>query len=66
MFDALKEKIESGLPVLGTCAGLILLAEQLTNDDHVYFGTLPVSVRRNAYGRQLGSYHTLQEFAVIG
>ncbi len=66
MFDALKEKIESGMPVLGTCAGLILLAEKLTNDEHVYFGTLPVSVRRNAYGRQLGSFHTVQEFAGIG
>ena len=66
MFDALKEKIESGMPVLGTCAGLILLAEQLTNDDHVYFGTLPVSVLRNAYGRQLGSFHTDAEFKGIG
>ena len=66
MFDALKEKIESGMPVLGTCAGLILLADQLTNDGHVYFGTLPVSVCRNAYGRQLGSFRTVQEFAGIG
>ena len=66
MFDALKEKIESGMPVLGTCAGLILLAEQLTNDDHVYFGTLPVSVLRNAYGRQLGSFHTEAEVKGIG
>ena len=66
MFDTLKDKIEGGMPVLGTCAGLILLADQLTNDDHVYFGTLPVSVRRNAYGRQLGSFHTVQEFAGIG
>ena len=66
MFDILKEKIEDGMPVLATCAGLILLADHLTNDEHVYFGTLPVSVRRNAYGRQLGSFHTVQEFAGIG
>lgn len=66
MFDILKEKIEDGMPVLATCTGLILLAEHLTNDEHVYFGTLPVSVRRNAYGRQLGSFHTVQEFAGIG
>lgn len=66
MFDILKEKIEDGMPVLAICAGLILLAEHLTNDEHVYFGTLPVSVRRNAYGRQLGSFHTVQEFAGIG
>ncbi|MDD7114378.1 MAG: pyridoxal 5'-phosphate synthase glutaminase subunit PdxT [Lachnospiraceae bacterium] len=57
MFDSLKEKIEEGMPVLATCAGLILLAEQINNDDKRYFQTLPVTVKRNAYGRQLGSFH---------
>ena len=66
MFDALKEKIEAGMPVLATCAGLILLAKDLTNDDHRYFATLPVSVRRNAYGRQLGSFHTEARLEGIG
>ncbi len=66
LFEPLKERIQDGMPVLATCAGLILLAEHLTNDEHVYFGTLPVSVRRNAYGRQLGSFHTTQDFVGIG
>ena len=66
MFDFLKEKIADGMPVLATCAGLILLAGKLSNDDHVYFGTLPVTVRRNAYGRQLGSFHTFQEMKGLG
>lgn len=66
MFDILQEKIKSGLPVFGTCAGLILLAQELSNDEHVYFGTLPVRVQRNAYGRQLGSFHTDQEVQGIG
>lgn len=66
MYDFLKEKIEGGMPVLATCAGLILLAEHLSNDEHVYFGTLPVTVRRNAYGRQLGSFHTDAEVKGIG
>lgn len=66
MYDTLRERIRAGMPVLGTCAGLILLAEKLTNDDHVYFGTLPVSVKRNAYGRQLGSFRTVQEMKGIG
>ena len=66
MFSEIKEKINAGLPVYGTCAGLILLAKDLTNDDHRYFATLPVSVRRNAYGRQLGSFHTTEEFEGIG
>ena len=62
MFDELHQQIRSGLPVLGTCAGLILLAEQLSNDPNVYFGTLPVTVRRNAYGRQLGSFYAEESF----
>lgn len=66
MFEPLKRQIQEGLPVLATCAGLILLAEKLSNDKHVYFGTLPVSVRRNAYGRQLGSFHTEENFSGIG
>lgn len=66
LFDELKTQIKNGLPVLATCAGLILLAETLSNDEHVYFGTLPVTVKRNAYGRQLGSFHTVQEFKGVG
>ena len=66
MFDELKERIANGLPVLATCAGLILLASHISNDDNVYFGTLPVTVKRNAYGRQLGSFVTEEEFQGIG
>lgn len=67
MFEPLKQKIVQGLPVFGTCAGLILLAEEICNDERrEYFGTLPVRVRRNAYGRQLGSFHTVEEVAGIG
>lgn len=66
LYDGLKERIKDGMPVLATCAGLILLAEELANDPHVYFGTLPVKVKRNAYGRQLGSFHTIQEMDGIG
>lgn len=62
MFIPLREKIRSGLPVLATCAGLILLAEKSSNDERTCFQTLPVTVRRNAYGRQLGSFHTVQDF----
>lgn len=56
LFEPLKAKIALGLPVFATCAGLILLAEHLENDPTVWFGLLPVTVRRNAYGRQLGSF----------
>ena len=66
MFERLKGQIEKGLPVLATCAGLILLAAELGNDNRRWFRTLPVTVKRNAYGRQLGSFHTDTEFEEIG
>ena len=66
MFDTLKQQIQEGMPVLATCAGLILLADSIENDDREYFKTLPVTVKRNAYGRQLGSFHVEQEFKGIG
>lgn len=58
MFDIIGERIRGGMPVLATCAGLILLAEHISNDSSRYFATLPVTVKRNAYGRQLGSFRT--------
>lgn len=57
MLAPIRDRIRDGLPVFATCAGLILLAEHIANDDVVHIGTLPVTVRRNAYGRQLGSFH---------
>ena len=54
--------IKAGKPVLGTCAGMILLAKKLDNDENVYFGALDAVVRRNAYGRQLGSFQAIADF----
>lgn len=62
LYTPLLNRIKAGLPVLATCAGLILLAERASNDRRSCFGTLPVTVRRNAYGRQLGSFRTMQDF----
>ncbi|MEL7568528.1 MAG: pyridoxal 5'-phosphate synthase glutaminase subunit PdxT [Dehalobacterium sp.] len=66
IFDALKQLINDGLPVFGTCAGLILLAKNIVNDDNIYLGVMDIEVRRNAYGRQLGSFQTYGRFAGIG
>ena len=66
MFGVLREEIRSGLPALATCAGMILLAEHLADDPVRHFATLPVTVRRNAYGRQLGSFTTTAPFKGIG
>lgn len=66
MFETIRNWIAGGLPVLATCVGLILLADRLSNDTAAYFQTLPVTVRRNAYGRQLGSFITTAQIAGIG
>lgn len=66
MFEPLKKKIEEGLPVLATCAGLILLAQNISNDKNRCFATLPVTVKRNTYGRQLGSFYYEGEIKGIG
>ena len=65
IYDALKEKILSGLPVFGTCAGLILLADELEAGVPC-FSTMNITAKRNAYGRQLGSFHTDAEFDGLG
>ncbi|WP_222930950.1 pyridoxal 5'-phosphate synthase glutaminase subunit PdxT [Selenomonas ruminis] len=65
LFEPLRQKIIQGLPVMATCAGLILLAEEVSNDKPL-LATLPVRVRRNAYGRQLGSFAADGAVAGIG
>lgn len=57
--EPVRDAILGGLPVFGTCAGLIML-------DGEHLGTMDISVRRNAYGRQLGSFHTVGEFGGVG
>ena len=59
LFEPIRKAISDGLPVLGTCAGMILLSDG-------YLGTMHIRVRRNAYGRQLGSFHTTGTVDGIG
>lgn len=66
LFSCLQKRIQNGIPVMATCAGLILLAENIKNDNAKYFSTLPVTVKRNAFGRQLGSFYTEDEFGKLG
>lgn len=63
MFTGLRQMILDGMPVMSTCAGTILLAQQLLDDPTVHLGTLGIAVRRNAYGRQISSFHTRGTFA---
>lgn len=64
MMEPLRQFITEGLPTFGTCAGMILLAGNIVNPtpNQVNLGTMNITVLRNAYGRQLGSFHTQAPF----
>ncbi|MFN4000785.1 pyridoxal 5'-phosphate synthase glutaminase subunit PdxT [Microcella sp.] len=66
--DPLRERIANGMPVYGTCAGLIMLADRLHDaiDGQLSFGGLDVAVRRNAFGTQLDSFETDLAVPVLG
>lgn len=66
MFDTLKAQIEGGIPTFATCAGMILLADKIENDSKTHLQTMPITVRRNAYGRQLGSFYIESDFKGLG
>jgi len=58
LFDALSERLACGMPAFGTCAGMILLAVDVLDGrpDQRCFGAIDISVRRNAFGRQVASF----------
>jgi len=58
LLEPLKKKILEGLPVWGTCAGMILLAKELEGDTYSHLSTMDIKVKRNAYGSQLDSFTT--------
>jgi 5'-phosphate synthase pdxT subunit len=66
--DPLREAIAGGLPVYGTCAGLILLAERIVDGiaGQQTFGGLDVTVRRNAFGSQVDSFETDLDVPSLG
>lgn len=66
MFGTIQKQIRTGMPVLATCAGMILLADNIEGDSTTHLQTIPMMVKRNAYGRQLGSFHTTGNVKGIG
>jgi 5'-phosphate synthase pdxT subunit len=58
LFEPIAERIDAGLPVLGTCAGMILLSREILDgrSDQRSWGAIDVDVRRNAFGRQVDSF----------
>lgn len=68
LFEPLKERLDSGMPAFGTCAGMILLATGILDgrSDQRSFGAIDIDVRRNAFGRQNDSFETDLELQVLG
>ncbi len=62
LFTPIRERVVAGMPIWGTCAGLILLANRIEGETP-YFKLLDVDVKRNAYGRQIDSFVTEGDFA---
>ena len=57
LVEPVRERAKAGMPILGTCAGMIVLAERVEGGDPL-FGLIDITVRRNAYGRQVDSFET--------
>lgn len=66
MMKPLRVMISSGLPVFGTCAGLILLAKEIEGGEAPHIAAMDITAKRNAYGRQLGSFSHIGDFKGIG
>jgi 5'-phosphate synthase pdxT subunit len=64
--EIVKEKIEQGLPVWGTCAGAILLAKKLKQDRPIPLGLMDITIDRNAFGRQLESFEDELKISALG
>ena len=66
LFEPLAQRLNDGMPAFGTCAGMIMLASEILDgrDDQLSFGAIDISVRRNAFGRQIDSFET--DLSVIG
>jgi 5'-phosphate synthase pdxT subunit len=64
--ETIRQRVDDGMAVLGTCAGLILLAGAVDDFPLPVLGLLPVRVRRNAYGRQVDSFETLLDAPALG
>ena len=66
MLEPLRQRILDGMPVYGSCAGLILLCREIEDSDQPRLGVLDATVRRNAFGRQVDSFETDLSIPEIG
>ena len=66
LFSEIRNLAKNGLSIFGTCAGMILLANEISDSDIVSLGILEITVRRNAFGRQRDSFETELSIPVLG
>ena len=66
LVEPLRERGRQGMPILGTCAGMIVCARRITEGEQPLLGLVDITVRRNAYGRQVESFETDLLVAGIG
>ena len=65
-WQPLRDFVEGGKPIMGTCAGMILLATEVVNPAQKSLGLIDVTVERNSYGRQRESFETMGTFSANG
>src|SRR5665648_84061 len=66
LLDEIKELGAEGLPMFGTCAGLVMLAREVVDGDQPLLGLMDITVRRNAFGRQVKSFEAALEIPALG
>jgi 5'-phosphate synthase pdxT subunit len=66
LLSSLRARAADGLPILGTCAGMIACAREIADGDDPIIGCVDITVRRNAYGRQVDSFETDLDVQGIG
>jgi 5'-phosphate synthase pdxT subunit len=64
--DIIKEQARQGLPIWGTCAGMILMAQEIADSDQFRLGLMDIGVKRNAFGRQVDSFETCLDIKGLG
>lgn len=64
--QAIQEQFDAGMPIWGTCAGMILLAREISDSDQFRLGLMDIRVKRNAFGRQIDSFEADLEVAGVG
>jgi 5'-phosphate synthase pdxT subunit len=66
LLQPLKELAQAGLPVMGTCAGMVLMAKKVSNSGMDTLALMDIEVKRNAFGRQLDSFETELDMPALG